>query len=264
MKKIKKILPWLLMPVYIIVVLVFTGAKSKDVKVDKITVVVRNQDVNRFVTDKDIIRILKNDNLQIKGARLDSLNIYRIEEALVHHPSIKHANVYRNPNGEIGVKIDQRMPVLRVINSNHESYYIEAEGTVMPLSTRYTAHVIVANGNINESYSNHVGENLKRKIQKNYASTGEVLPDLYQLVKYINDDHFWRSQIEQIYINQKGEFELIPRVGNHVIVFGKTDDMDKKFENLEAFYEQGLNKEGWNKYRTINVKYNNQVICTKR
>jgi cell division protein FtsQ len=176
MKKIKKIAPWLLMPVYIIIVLIFTGAKSSNVKVEKVSVVIENQDINRFVSDKDIIHILKNENLKVTGVLLDSLNIFRIEEALVHHTSIKHANVYRNPNGELGVKIEQRLPVLRVINKQQESYYIDAEGTVMPLSTRYTAHVIIANGHINESFSNHVGENLNRKFNKNYESSGEVLP----------------------------------------------------------------------------------------
>jgi cell division protein FtsQ len=264
MKKLKKILSWLLMMLYILVMLIFISARSKDIKIDKIAVVVKNDDQNRFVSEKDIIRIFKNENINLIGAQLESVDINHIEEALSHQPSVKHADVYRNPNGEIGVKIEQRFPVLRVINDNQESYYIDAEGTVMPLSTRYTAHVVIANGHIHEPFTNHVGENLARDRKGEYVSSGELLPDLYQLVTFIDNDRFWKAQIEQIYVNEDKEFELIPRVGNHVIILGSTDKIDIKFRNLRALYEDGFSKDGWNKYRIINLKYDNQIVCTKR
>jgi len=110
----------------------------------------------------------------------------------------------------------------------------------------------------------HVGENLRSHQSKTDKSTGELLPDLFRLVQFINGSKFWKAQIEQIYINQKKEIELVPRVGNHTIILGSVDDLREKFENLEAFYEQGLSKYGWNKYKTINLKFKNQIVCTKR
>lgn len=153
---------------------------------------------------------------------------------------------------------------MRVINPNGDSYYIDANGQVMPLSKKYTAHVIVVNGNLNEPYMDHVGENLRRQQIKADKSTGELLPDLFRLVQFINNNKFWKAQIEQIYINGKHDIELVPRVGNHTIILGSVDDMSEKFENLRAFYEQGLSKYGWNKYKTINLKFKNQIVCTKR
>jgi len=70
--------------------------------------------------------------------------------------------------------------------------------------------------------------------------------------------------IEQLYINKKSEFELIPKIGNHTILFGDIKEMKDKFEKLIAFYKQGISKSGWNKYKTINLKFKNQVVCTKK
>jgi cell division protein FtsQ len=48
-------------------------------------------------------------------------------------------------------------------------------------------------------------------------------------------------------------------------VFGEAKDFEEKFEKLKTFYTEGLNKtDGWNKYSTINIKYKNQVVCTKK
>jgi cell division protein FtsQ len=91
-----------------------------------------------------------------------------------------------------------------------------------------------------------------------------ILAELYQLAQYIEDHEFWKAQVQQIYVNNNYDFELIPRVGSHVIVFGDISNCEEKFNNLESLYINGLNAVGWNKYETINLKYKGQVICTKR
>jgi cell division protein FtsQ len=89
------------------------------------------------------------------------------------------------------------------------------------------------------------------------------MTNLYRLTMYITPDKFLKAQIAQIYVNEQGEFELIPRVGSHVILLGSAEDLDDKFRRLFAFYKFGLNKIGWNKYNVINIKYKNQVVCSK-
>ena len=79
-----------------------------------------------------------------------------------------------------------------------------------------------------------------------------------------NNNPFWDAQIEQIYVTENNEIELIPRIGDNLILLGKIDNFEQKLENLQCLYEQALSKVGWNKYDTINLKYNNQVICSKR
>jgi cell division protein FtsQ len=86
---------------------------------------------------------------------------------------------------------------------------------------------------------------------------------VYKLAEFITNDKFWNSQIEQIYVNNNYEFELIPRVGSHIIELGRAEDLNEKFENLKILYLRGFNNLGWNQYEKISLKYKNQVVCTK-
>jgi cell division protein FtsQ len=133
----------------------------------------------------------------------------------------------------------------------------------MPLSDKYSAHVLVASGHLNEPYSKRYTRNLRAQSAQNVDNSGSLLLDLYQLAEYIYNDKFWRAQIEHIYV-LNNEFEMVPRVGTHIIEFGGIDNFEKKFRNLKALYLKGLPETGWNNYNTVNLKYNNQVICTKR
>jgi cell division protein FtsQ len=76
-----------------------------------------------------------------------------------------------------------------------------------------------------------------------------------------------RAQIGQIHREKNGDFLLIPQVGAHKIVFGtaKNDkDVEDKFNKLIVFYKEGLPFEGWNKYNLINLKYDKQIVCSKK
>ena len=264
-EKLKTAIIWTLLAGYLVTVLWIVGDETEKVRVDAISVRISDNSNNKFITETDVRQAIERENVKLIGSLMDSVNIHLLEDILIHNnKSISRAEVYRTVYGEIGVNVEQRRPIMRIINPNGDSYYIDANGQVMPLSKKYTAHVIVVNGNLNEPYMDHVGENLKRQQLKSDQTTGELLPDLFKLVYFINSSRFWKAQIEQIYINSKGDIELVPRVGNHTIVLGTIDNMREKFENLEAFYEQGLAKYGWNKYKTINLKFKNQIVCTKR
>ena len=130
----------------------------------------------------------------------------------------------------------------------------------MPASQNYTSYEIIASGNIEQNYS---FENIDSfpKLQENPVKK-TVIDDLFTLIKYINNNAFFLAQIEQIYVNQDNEFELIPRVGNQTILFGTIDNYEIKFNNLEAFYKKAMNKVGWNKYKTISVQFDNQIVCS--
>ena len=132
----------------------------------------------------------------------------------------------------------------------------------MPLSNKYTAHVLIASGNINLNYTKLIALQRGNIDSKAEDNNYKLLLELRQLASFIYHDKFWRAQIEQIYVTKSG-FELIPRVGTHVIEFGGVENYDNKFRNLRALYMQGLPKAGWNMYKRINLKYENQVICTK-
>ena len=74
---------------------------------------------------------------------------------------------------------------------------------------------------------------------------------------------YLKALIEQIYVEKNGEFQLIPKFNDQVIIFGTTENIKDKFARLLIFYKQGLSITGWNRYNMINIKYKNQVVCSK-
>jgi len=262
-KKLKNIISWVLVLVYLVVALSFISAKRKEVACEKVKVHIYDGTKNLFIEEKDVLNMLKRNKINVIGQIIEDVNVNRLEEIIKHHPSVKEADVYRSLTGEIKVGIQQRKPILRVFNNHGESFYIDDEGTAMPLSTKYSAHILVASGNISFTYSRLIAQKREQRGGKVVENSIPQLRDLYQLASYIYNDEFWNAQIEQIYVNSR-DIELIPRVGTHVIKLGTMEDYTKKFRNLKALYEQGLPVVGWNNYKTINLKYSNQVICTKR
>jgi cell division protein FtsQ len=90
-----------------------------------------------------------------------------------------------------------------------------------------------------------------------------ILKGLIKIATYVDKDAFWKAQIEQIFVSNEAELVLVPKFGNHTILFGKVDDMEIKFEKLLVFYREALNRLGWNKYKVIDIRFNNQVVAKK-
>ena len=264
MKLFKNILVWIFIVAYIVVAMSFVKEKRNQVLCHDIKVEILDSISNGFITPQDIEDFFHETDMNIIGSPVGSINTKELERKLKQYASVKNSEVYVTLDGDIRVEIDQRNPILRVINKKGQSYYIDHEGTIMPLSSKYSSHVLVANGYIVE----HFEVNRTREIYCN--KSGEewnkslIMCDLYELSKFIYDDDFWKAQIEQIYVNDEYEFELIPRVGAHIIYFGGIDNYKIKFRNLRAFYLKGLNNVGWNQYEKISLKFENQVICTKK
>lgn len=263
MSKLKKIAPWITILLYLAVMLPLIGAKKHDVKCQSIKVNILDETNNFFIEEADVLTMLRDKGEKIIGNDINSIDVNKLEEFLLLHPSVKNANVHRTLQGNIEIEIIQRNPILRIINKNRESFYVDEAGKIMPLSDKYTAHVLIASGNINLNYTKLIAAQRANIGDKSVDNSNTILLDLNQLAGYIYRDEFWRAQIEQIYVSGS-DFELIPRVGTHIIEFGSIENYEKKFRNLKALYTQGLPKTGWNKYRTINLRYDNQVICIKK
>ena len=173
--------------------------------------------------------------------------------------------IYITIDGRLKVEVKQRKPLVRIINDAGDSYYIDDEGKLMPLSDKYTAKILVANGYISESFASRYLYSVSDLAKDVEATKNTMIDEVYAMAEYINADEFWKAQVQQIYINADKDMELVPMVGNQKIIFGDTTAMDEKFKKLFTFYQQGLNTTGWwDKYSTINLKFKNQIVCTKK
>jgi cell division protein FtsQ len=216
-----------------------------------------------LISKTDILDLLNRTGNRLTGQSIAYANFEKIERELRKQPYVAYAEVFISLDGVMELDIIQRQPILRIFNQKNESFYLDVNGNVLPVNPAFSARVLVANGCIPEPYMKNISytqDTIRKKDSVLYQST---IVNLFKVASAIVNDKFLKAQIEQVYVDKSGEFELYPRVGNHIIVFGNAEDIDAKFERLQLFYRNGLSKTGWSKYNVINIKYQNQVVCSK-
>jgi cell division protein FtsQ len=259
--KILSFTGWVLLLGFLIFSMSFVSIEKNKQVCTKINIKVIDSTEYLFINKNEIKNLITDSNISIIGYNMLKINSLKIKKIINNYPPVKTTNIYYNLKGSINIEITQRKPLLRIINYSGESYYIDKEGIMMQLSNIYTARVIVINGNINEPFESRRTINLKDTIEN---IRGNTLREVYELATYINNDPFWDDQFQQIYINNDNEYELVPLVGLQKIYFGGIENYKTKLKNLKAFYQQGLSKKGWSTYEQINLKYENQIVCTKK
>ncbi len=249
-KFILKTCTWLIVLGGIGFLMSFISVQKKTVKCEKIEIYIPGSD--NFIEREEVDYILKQKQGQLIGRNLEGINTHEIEANLLENPYIAFAKVYAEMDGTLKIEIKQRQPVLRILNAAGQDFYIDRTGLKMPISMNFTADVMVATGDIMEGFGG-ILDTLRTDLVK----------DLYRTALFLEKDSLWDAQIEQIYVNAKHEIELIPRVGDQKIILGNAEAIAIKMANLLAFYKQAMPEVGWDTYKTINVKYTNQIICEK-
>ena len=262
MKKFVQIGLWILAIALVVAVLSFVTKKQSETICTGITITFSDTLEKQYIDKNHIIDLLEEEDGTIVGQPISQINIAKTEKKLNDDPYIKHAEVYKKINGELVIKAIQRTPIIRVINKQNSSFYIGQEGVLMPVSQKVQARMIIASGNFDYAPDYDTITNIYSTDLDTIRSI-LALRDLHTLIKYISNNPFWEAQTQQIYFNEKNEFELIPLVGNHIIQFGEIDRYEEKFRNLEATYKKGFPAKGWNRFNEVDLKYKNQVVCRK-
>lgn len=259
-RKMFKILRWLFLLSYIFVVMSFVSRQRTGLLFSGVNIIIDKP--HSFINTKTVENLLIKNEISLDSTLIENINFDAIEKIIETDPAIKSADVYSNFQGEVFIEIIQRNPVMRIIAKNNKHYYIDDECKIMPVSNSYAANVPVVNGNIDEYFVNYMDSSeLSQKNINNYPFTPK---DLYQFVMHLNNSELWRYQIEQIYITENKEFELVPRIGSHIIILGDLNNYEYKLQKLISIYKNGFANKDWNIYSSVNLKYSDQVICKKR
>ena len=249
-KSVFKGCAWVVSLAGIVVLMSFISGKKHAVKCSNVKILIPGAD--NFIEREEVDAMLKHNQGILVGRNLQQINLNEIEAKIKSNPYIAFAKIYADMDGVIHIEIKQRQPILRVINAGSQDFYIDKYGLKMPVSSNFTANVLVANGSINEPFSGKL-DTLRTKKGR----------DLYKTALFIKADTLWNAQIEQIFVNERRDLELIPRVGNQRIILGNADSLEIKMKNLLAFYKKAMPKVGWDTYKTINIKYTNQIVCER-
>lgn len=234
----------------LLAVLIAAVEKKESRVVNQVIIEVEALEGNRFLIDSaDVVRTIERTfGYRLENLPLARVEIERLERVLEEDPFVKEAEVFLDAEVNVHIELDQREPILRIIDGNGLNYYLDKEGERLPLSTHYTPRILVASGNIPP----HVPDFLDKEQY--------LLKDLYHLAERILADPFLKLMTEQLYVNNSREFILIPKVGRQKILLGRAENLDEKLENLKLFYERALPASGWRKYKSIDLRYKGQIV----
>lgn len=235
------------------VVLLVAAVQDKDAgKCTGIVVKLAGDDNNFFIEEKDIKVLVANDRqLNPVGMTISSINIGNLERIVSRDPWVKSAEIFIDNQRKLNIKVTQREPVARIFTTTGNSFYLDLQGDRIPVSSRYAARVPV--------FTDFPTDDTHLQKADSMVAAG-----IMEMGSFILSDPFWMAQVEQVIVTGDREFEIIPKLGDHIITFGDGSDVEKKFSKLLAFYKEGLSKVGWNNYSRINVAFENEVVCTRR
>lgn len=206
-----------------------------------------------FIDQHDISDLVKTTFGDVVGKPLNQIPIDNIEKALMELPYVSTAEIYTDMDGVLQVVVQQREVLLRIVNNTGKEYYIDTKGAKVPVTLKYVPHVLVASGHIGEGY-----EKVLDTVQT------KLVQDLVTIVEHVKGDPLWSNQIVQLYVDDKQDIEIIPRVGTQPLIIGNADKLAEKLDRLEIFYKNILPKVGADAYEKVNVKYDGQIICERR
>ena len=167
--------------------------------------------------------------------------ISSLENELEKMSHIESAEIYFSVNGEVSLSYYEFEPVVRVFNSENQSYYLDSNCKRIPLSEKYTADIILFTG-----YTENIKDDL-----------------ILNLAKKINSNKFLSKQVSEVFVNEIREAFFIPVLGSHKFKLGSFNNLEIKIKKMMTFYDKIIPKHGWEKYSEINLEYQNQIICLK-
>lgn len=196
-------------------------------------------DNSPFITYNTVNKLLIQNHDNVTSIGKETLVLRKMEQRLRKNPMVRDAQVYVSVDGTLGAKIEQRKPIGRV--SASPDYYLDADGMKMPLSSVYSARVPIITGTSKNNFN-------------------EVTP----LLLKIFEDEFMKRSIVGINRKVDGDIELELRKIDFKVLFGKPENIEKKFQNFKAFYKKTKQDSTLYGYSMVNLKFNSQVIATKK
>lgn len=242
---------WTLLGVALIVlfVLAWQAKAAKTCKAVEVELVGENTTA-LFMNEQEILKILQQLNCK-SGVVISQLNLTGIEKYLENTGWIKNAEMYFDNQLVLQVKIEQRIPIARVFSVTGTSFYVDQEGKRLPLRQLSVLRLPVFTG--------------FTSFQAQLSKPDSIL--LNQIVGFartIQKDSFFTAQIAQINIAPNGDFELIPSLGDHMVLLGTTDSLNNKLDRLYTFYKKIWVPSGVNAFQVLDLRFDNQIVALKK
>lgn len=228
----------------------FSERKHSNVTIQDVQVKLQNIGNNHFLDEADILGLMQTREDMLRGAELRDIDLNEIEKRIRHDRYVADAELYNDLRGNLVVNVNLRRPVARIIRNDGPDGYIATDGTIMPASDKFTSRVTLIGG---------ASAAALLKMQNiNDSEEGSAVLDL---LRFIQEDEFWKAQVAQIDIDKNGRIVMFPQVGDERIELGRPENLEAKFKKLKIYYKEILPRMGWNKYDRVNLEYEGQIVA---
>ena len=241
--KLKRILKYLLLLILLVslgFLYSFSNVRNGQKTIEEVQVEFESGEESFFDPFHGVNKLLIQNDSSVQNQAKSVIDLYRLEEEVLKNPYIEKASLFITIDGTLHSLIKQRTPVARVITGKR-TYYLDLQGEEIPLSANYSARVPLITG----------------------VKEEQNLNEVVQLLQTITADDFLRKEIIGIHFRSSDDCLLTVRSGNYQIEFGELKEMNQKFRKLKAFYNKTFLDSTIHTYKTINIKYHNQVVGVK-
>lgn len=210
-----------------------------------------------FLDDVAVRQVIMNvcdtaNNSQIYMIPVDSL-VKKLES----DPWTTEVRASINLKGVLDVSVEECDPVMRVYNINNKSVYLDHEGNIYPENKNYTPHLLIASG-----YAKFPVDKLGNVEDEIYAGTD--LPLLHKIMKSVIADDYAKNCVRQVYVDRNKNYIFSLNNTDIFVIFGDCNDIEDKLFKMKHFFRKMLGNPELDNYRSINLNYKNQVVCTKK
>jgi len=247
-RRILQVLLTMVVSIGCLIAIVSASRIEDSKKLTGVAVHIKNDKKYHFIEEKEIMDLaVNNRGIDVMNTPVSQLDIRGMEQVITSDPWVAGVQVFIDNDKVLHMYVTQRVPIARIFQQDSKSYYMDGTLSLMPLSEKYVYYTTVVT-NVPEINDDSAGWAMRKEIAK--------------LVGTIQSDTFWSAQISQVIADTAGTFVLMPVLGDQKILLGDTSCVKDKLSNLFAFYRNVLNRIGWDKYETLDLRFKGQVVAS--
>lgn len=241
----KQVLKWTILcglMAYVITMFVWSRAEARRHVCSGIDVSVAGKGNVSSISEQSVKDVLKDYPIPIVGKPLHSINTFEIGNYLRKFNNFETVDCLITSKGHLKIRVVPMIPAIRVFDGQ-KSYYVNKDGKTMEAVPSFHVDVPVVTGNFNQ------------KLKPEY-----VLP----VVRYMQNDSLLSNVVSMIKVVDKDNILLVPRIKGHIINIGDTTRLKEKRNAILTAYRSVLPYKGWESYDTISVKFQGQIVATRK
>ena len=235
-----------------LIVLFVVSWKAKSAKqLTDIQIELVGERAEALFMDEISIRVILNEQGVQVGMPIEKINLTQLEKFIEKTEWVKNAEFFINNKLVLEVKIEQRIPIARIFTASGASFYIDNEGSRLPLKQLTVLNLPVFTGFPTD----------QTRLSKPDSA---LLKDVLFFAKTIQKDTFFMAQVAQVNIEPNGTFQMVPTLGDHLVLLGTVDQLEDKLNRLFTFYKKVWLGSGVNAYQYIDCRFNHQIVALKK